>query len=144
MLNKVTLIGNVGQDPEIRSTQDGREVASFSLATSDRWKDKTTGEKKEKTEWHRIVCFQEGLVKVIKDYVEKGTKLYIEGALVTRKWTDKDGVERYTTEINIKMQGKLILLTSKGDSDGATSSRPPTPPAETYTAPGAMDDEIPF
>ena len=141
MLNKVTLIGNVGQDPEIRSTQDGREVASFSLATSDRWKDKTTGEKKEKTEWHRIVCFQEGLVKVIKTYVKKGSKLYVEGALVTRKWTDKDGVDRYSTEINIKLQGKLFLLDSKGD--GETSSRPPNPPAETY-APAATDDEIPF
>jgi single-strand DNA-binding protein len=142
MFNRVTLIGNVGQDPEIRSTQDGREVASFSLATSDRWKDKDTGEKKEKTEWHRIVCFHEPLVRVIKEYVTKGSKLYIEGALVTRKWTDKDGIERYSTEINVKMQGKLLMLDGKSEASGST--RPPTPPAETYQAGGAVDDEIPF
>jgi len=142
MLNKVTLIGNVGQDPEIRSLQDGKEVATFSLATSDRWKDKTTGEKKEKTEWHRIVCFQQGLVKVIKDYVEKGSRLYVEGSLVTRKWTDKDGVERYTTEINVKMNDTIKLLSAKND-DAAPSGRPPTPPAESYSS-DKLDDEIPF
>ena len=98
-LNKVTLIGNLGKDPEIRTTNDGRELANFSLATSESWKDKVTGEKKDKTEWHRVVVFNEGLVRVIKSYVKKGSKLYIEGQLQTRKWVDNENQERYTTEI---------------------------------------------
>jgi single-strand DNA-binding protein len=98
-LNKVILIGNLGNDPEIRNTNDGREIANFSLATGESWKDKVTGDKKEKTEWHRIVCFNEGLVKVIKEYVKKGTKLYIEGQLQTRKWLDSTNQEKYTTEV---------------------------------------------
>ncbi|MEE9313327.1 MAG: single-stranded DNA-binding protein [Rhizobiaceae bacterium] len=117
-VNKVILVGNLGQDPEIRRTQDGRPIANFSIATSDTWKDKNTGERREKTEWHRIVCFQEGLCKVIENYVKKGSKVYIEGALQTRKWTDPQGVEKYTTEI--VMQGfdsKLVMLDSR-NSDG--------------------------
>src|ERR1700685_1660703 len=98
-VNKVILVGNLGKDPEIRSTQDGREIASFSLATSQSWKDNATGERKEKTEWHNIVVFNTNLVGVVKNYVKKGSKLYIEGALQTRKWTDKDGRERYSTEV---------------------------------------------
>ncbi len=110
-LNKVLLIGNVGKDPEIRSTQDGREIANLSLATSESWKDKTTGERKEKTEWHNVVVFNENLVKVIKSYVKKGSKLYIEGALQTRKWTDKNGVEKYSTEIVLQgFSGSIVLL----------------------------------
>ena len=101
-LNKVILIGNVGKDPEIRTTQDGKEIATFVLATSDSWKDKATSEKKEKTEWHRIVIFSEGLVNVVKNYVKKGSKLFIEGSLQTRKWNDNAGIERYTTEIVMK------------------------------------------
>ena len=98
-INKVILVGNVGQDPEIRSTQDGREIANLSLATSESWKDKNSGEKREKTEWHRVVIFSQGLVGITKNYVKKGTKLYLEGQLQTRKWTDNQGVEKYTTEI---------------------------------------------
>ena len=98
-INKVILVGNVGQDPEIRSTQDGREIANFSIATSESWKDKNTGERKDKTEWHRVAVFSQGLVTIIKNYVKKGTKLYIEGAIQSRKWTDNQGVEKTTTEI---------------------------------------------
>lgn len=113
-LNKVTLIGNVGQDPEIRQTKDGKDVASFSLATSESWKDKSSGEKRDKTEWHRIVVFSQGLVGVIKNYVKKGSKLYIEGSLQTRKWTDKEGIEKYTTEIILQgFSSKLLMLDSK-------------------------------
>ena len=119
-LNKVTLIGNVGQDPEIRSTQDGRELANFSLATTENWKDKNTGERQSKTEWHRIVVFSQGLVGVIKNYVKKGSKLYIEGALQTRKWTDKSGIEKYTTEIvlqNYNSNLQILNFTNSQDSD---------------------------
>ncbi len=149
MLNKVTLIGNVGQDPDIRSTDSGKEIATLSLATSERWKDKSSGEKKEKTEWHRIVVFNEGLVKIVKSYVKKGSRLYIEGALATRKWTDKDGVERYTTEILLNFGATLHLLDKKDSTD-----RPPPASSDSYggdTRPPAthgnnnmMDDEIPF
>ncbi|CAN0584821.1 unnamed protein product, partial [Ectocarpus sp. 12 AP-2014] len=112
-LNKVTLIGNLGRDPEIRTTNDGKEIANFSLATSENWKDKATGEKKDKTEWHRIVCFNEGLVKIIKEYVKKGTKLYIEGQLQTRKWLDNVNQERYTTEVVLQgYNAHLVLLGS--------------------------------
>ena len=119
-LNRVILIGNVGQDPEIRSTQDGREIANFSLATTENWKDKNTGERQSKTEWHRIVVFSQGLVGVIKNYVKKGSKLYIEGALQTRKWTDKSGIEKYTTEIvlqNYNSNLQILNFTNSQDSD---------------------------
>jgi single-strand DNA-binding protein len=99
MLNKVILIGNLAQDPDIRQTSDGRELANFSLATTEYWKDKNTGEKKDKTEWHRVVVFSQGLVGIVKNYVKKGTKIYIEGQLQTRKWTDNNGIDKYTTEI---------------------------------------------
>ena len=118
-LNKVTLIGNLGKDPEIRTTSDGRELANFSIATSESWKDKVTGERKDKTEWHRVVVFNEGLVRVIKSYVKKGSKLYIEGQLQTRKWVDNDNQERYTTEIVLQnYNSSLILLDSKGEGSG--------------------------
>jgi len=116
-VNKVILIGNVGQDPELRATQDGRELANFSLATTESWKDKSTGERKDKTEWHRIVVFSQGLVGVIKNYVKKGSKLYIEGQLQTRKWTDDKGVDRYSTEIILQnFNSSLQILTKKEDS----------------------------
>ena len=116
-INKVILIGNLGKDPEIRTTQDGREIANFSLATSESWKDKMTGERKDKTEWHNIVVFNDGLVKVIKSYVKKGSKLYIEGKLTTRKWQDQQGQDRYTTEIVLQgFNSTLVLLDSKSDS----------------------------
>ena len=115
-LNKVILIGNVGQDPEIRSTQQGSQVASFSLATTDTWKDKSSGERKSKTEWHRIVVFNDSIAGVIKNYVKKGSKLYIEGSLQTRKWQDNNGVEKFTTEIILQNYNGRIELLDKKDS----------------------------
>jgi single-strand DNA-binding protein len=120
-VNKVILVGNLGKDPEIRSTQDGREIASFSLATSETWKDKNSGERKEKTEWHNIVIFNPNLVTVVKNYVKKGSKLYIEGALQTRKWTDKEGHDRYSTEVVLQnYNGSLTML--DGNKGGDSSS----------------------
>jgi len=122
-LNKVTLIGNVGQDPEIRTMQDGRQMASFSVATTESWKDKATGEKRDKTEWHNISVFSEGLVRVIQSYVKKGSKLYIEGQLKTDKYTDKDGIERYSTKIVLQnYSGTIILLDSRGNNQGGNDS----------------------
>ncbi len=113
-LNKVVLIGNVGRDPEFRSTNDGKEVALFTMATSDSWKDRLTGEKKDRTEWHRIVVYNDGLVKVIKSYLKKGSKIYLEGSLHTRKWVDKLGQDRYVAEIILQnYNAELILLDSK-------------------------------
>src|SRR5690242_15397049 len=109
-INRAILIGNVGKDPEIRSTSDGREIANLSLATSESWKDKNTGEKKEKTEWHRVTILNENLVNVVKNYVKKGSKLYIEGSIQTRKWTDKDLIERYSTEIVLQNYGGVIIM----------------------------------
>ena len=124
-INKVILVGNVGQDPEIRSISDGREIANFSLATSESWKDKNSGEKKEKTEWHRVVIFSQGLVNIVKNYVKKGTKLYVEGALQTRKWTDNQGVEKYTTEIVLQnFNSSLQILDSRERSGGGSSYSP--------------------
>ncbi len=121
-INKVILVGNLGQDPEIRSTQDGREIASFSIATSDSWKDKNTGEKKDKTEWHRIVIFSQGLVGIAKSYLKKGTKVYLEGSLQTRKWTDAQGVEKYTTEVTLQnYNSTLQILDSKDRASGGSS-----------------------
>ena len=111
-VNKVILLGNLGQDPDIRTMQNGKKVCTFSLATSDSWKDKETGEKKEKTEWHRVVVFNEGLIGVVESYIKKGTKLYVEGSLQTRKWTDDKGVEKYTTEIVIQGYGGRIDIVS--------------------------------
>ncbi|MBS0247401.1 MAG: single-stranded DNA-binding protein [Proteobacteria bacterium] len=120
-VNKVILIGNLGADPEIRRTQDGRPVANLRIATSETWRDKNTGERKEKTEWHRVVVFNEGLCKVIEQYLKKGAKVYIEGALQTRKWQDKDGQDRYSTEV--VLQGFNSVLTMlDGRSGGAGSS----------------------
>jgi single-strand DNA-binding protein len=116
-INKVILIGNVGSDPEIRNTNDGREIASFSLATSESWKDKNTGEKKDKTEWHRLVVFSQGLVGIVKNYVKKGSKLYIEGQLQTRKWTDKDGADKYTTEIVLQNFNSTLQILSSSNSN---------------------------
>ena len=116
-VNKVILLGNLGQDPDIRTMQSGKKVATMSIATSDSWKDKDTGEKKEKTEWHRIVVFNEGLVGVVENYIKKGTKLYIEGALQTRKWTDDSGTEKYTTEVVIQgYGGRIDIVSAKGNN----------------------------
>ena len=120
-VNKVILLGNLGQDPDIRTMQNGKKVCTFSLATSDSWKDKETGEKKEKTEWHRVVVFNEGLIGVVESYIKKGTKLYLEGSLQTRKWTDDKGVEKYTTEIVIQGYGcRIDILSAKGSNQELT------------------------
>ena len=118
-VNKVILIGNLGQDPEIRSFGNGGQVANFSLATSETWKDKNTGERREKTEWHRVAVFGDGLVRVVQNYVKKGSKLYIEGKLETRKWQDKDGNDRYTTEVRVSGPGStLTMLDGRGEGGG--------------------------
>ncbi len=123
-LNKVILIGNVGKDPEIRSSQDSREFANFSVATSETWKDKS-GEKKERTEWHRISVFSQALVQIVKNYVHKGSRLYIEGNLQTREWVDQSGVKRYVTEVVVQQYGgSIILLDAK--SAGPSRDRPAT------------------
>jgi single-strand DNA-binding protein len=118
-VNKVILVGNLGRDPEIRSTQDGTKVANLSLATSESWRDKNTGERKERTEWHRVVIFNERLVDVVEKYVKKGSKLYVEGALQTRKWTDNTGAEKYSTEVVLqRFRGELTMLDGRGGGGG--------------------------
>jgi single-strand DNA-binding protein len=122
-VNKVILVGNLGRDPEIRSMQSGEEIAQLSLATSETWRDKASGERKERTEWHRVVIFNENLVKVAKQYLKKGSKVYIEGSLQTRKWTDKDGAEKYTTEVVLqRFRGELTMLDGRegGGSGGGS------------------------
>lgn len=121
-VNKVILVGNVGQDPEVCQFQNGGQVASFSLATSENWKDKNTGERREKTEWHRISIFNEGLVRVVQQYVKKGSKLYIEGQLETRKWQDQNGQDKYTTEVVLRgYGGNLTMLDSRNSEGGGRS-----------------------
>ena len=148
-LNKVMLIGNLGADPVIRQTQDGKRLAQLSLATSESWKDKATGEKKEKTSWHRIVIFNDGLAGVVENYVKKGSKIFVEGQLQTRKFTDQDGNEKYTTEVVLgNYNGTLTMLDSRGgntesmgaiDSDLNQDMASSQPPADLD-----IDDEIPF
>lgn len=142
-VNKAILIGNVGKDPEIRSTQDGREIANLSIATSEKWKDKNTGERKEKTEWHRVVCFSEGLVNVIKKYVKKGSKLYIEGQIQTRKWQDQSGNDRYSTEIVLQgFNATLVLLDSQQQNSEFQQAAQQSQQAMDHQAP--IDNEMPF
>lgn len=139
-VNKVILIGNVGNTPEVRAMQSGDSVVNLSVATSEKWKDKATGEYKENTQWHRVVSFNQGLNKVIQSYVNKGSKIYIEGQLETRKWTDSNGIEKYTTEIVLRpYRGELVLLDSKQKTDDS-------PPNESTALPPSndLDDEIPF
>lgn len=121
-INKVILVGNVGKDPEIRTMSNGNEVATFSLATTDVWKDKTTHERKEKTEWHKIVVYSSGLANIVKLYVKKGTKLYLEGSLQTRKWVGNDGLERYTTEVVLQGFNATLQLLDARNSSGSSSS----------------------
>ena len=118
-VNKVILIGNLGADPEIKRTQDGRPIANLRIATSETWRDKNTGERKEKTEWHRVVVFNEGLCKVIEQYVKKGSKVYIEGALQTRKWTDQSGVEKYSTEVVLQGFNSTLTMLDGRSGGGA-------------------------
>lgn len=118
-VNKVILIGNLGRDPEIRRTQDGRPIANLALATSETWRDRNTGERREKTEWHRVVVFSEGLCRVVEQYMKKGTKLYVEGQLQTREWEDQQGQKRYTTEVAIQNYGGTIeMLSGRGEGGG--------------------------
>ncbi|MBN8958024.1 MAG: single-stranded DNA-binding protein [Rhizobiales bacterium] len=143
-VNKVILVGNVGADPEIRRTQDGRQIANIRLATSESWRDKATGERKEKTEWHRVTIFNEGLCRVVEQYVKKGSKLYLEGQLQTRKWADKEGNEKYSTEVVLQgFGGALVMLDGKEKASAPQQSYP-----EEKERVGKhrddMDDEIPF
>lgn len=146
-LNLVQVIGNVGKDPEIRSLgSGGGRVANFSVATSDRWKDKNTGQVNERTEWHRVACFNEGLIGVIEKYVKKGSKVYISGQLQTRKWQDQQGQDRYSTEIVMRAyRGELVLLGGRQNGDqvenGAEQSAMATATGSTLSD---LDDEVPF
>lgn len=139
-LNKVQLIGSLGKDPEVRSTQSGKKIASMSVATSESWKDQS-GEKQERTEWHKVVIFNEGLAGVAERFLKKGSKVFVEGQLQTRKWTDNDGVERYITEVVLNGFGSsLILLSPKSESQSNSTA----PSAASYASEPLMDDEIPF
>lgn len=153
MLNKVTLIGNLGADPEIRRTQDGRPIANIRLATNETWRDKATGERKQKTEWHRVVVFNEGLCKVVEQYLAKGSTIYVEGKIKTRKWTDQAGVEKYSTEIVLEQfDAKLVMLGGGGGNGGSGCGEFDDDAPSTRGGGGArrpsrnndMDDEIPF
>ena len=118
-VNKVILVGNLGADPEMRRTQDGKPIANFSVATSETWRDRNSGERREKTEWHRVVCFNEGLCKVIEQYVKKGSKVYLEGQLQTRKWQDQNGQDKYTTEVVLQgFNSNLTMLDSRNEGGG--------------------------
>ena len=154
-VNKVILVGNLGRDPEIRNLPSGEKVANLSLATSEQWRDKASGERKEKTEWHRVVIFNENLVRVAENYLKKGSTIYIEGSLQTRKWTDQQGVEKYSTEVVLqKFRGELTMLGGRGDGGGASrggdddyssgfstgGANKPSGPKESYD----LNDDIPF
>ncbi|MEO5337698.1 MAG: single-stranded DNA-binding protein [Magnetospirillum sp. WYHS-4] len=168
-VNKVILVGNLGRDPEVRYAQDGSKIVNFTLATSESWKDKGSGERKEKTEWHRVVVFNDRLAGIAEQYLRKGSKVYVEGSLQTRKWTGNDGQERYTTEVVLtRFKGELTLLDSKGGGGGGGGGYSPpgepdwAPPDQGGTASGSggsrpaggagrgpapggdLDDEIPF
>jgi single-strand DNA-binding protein len=165
-VNKVILIGNLGADPEIKRTQDGRPIANLRIATSESWRDRTSGERKEKTEWHRVVIFNEGLCKVAEQYLKKGAKVYIEGQLQTRKWTDQNGVEKYSTEVVLQNFNSTLTMLDKAegrqqspDDYGTTRTREsseensyanahgraqPSGQSSSYRARGDMDEEIPF
>lgn len=142
-VNKVILVGNVGRDPEVRTTQDGRKIVNLSLATSESWtKD---GVKHDRTEWHRIVCFNERLGEIIEKYVRKGSKIYVEGSLATRKWTDQAGVEKYSTEVILSAYRGEITMLSSGQPSAAPSQTTSSAPAATTAAPrDPIDDDIPF
>ncbi len=161
-VNKVILVGNVGKDPEIRSMQNGGKIANLTLATSETWNDKASGERKEKTEWHRVVVFNDRLVDVVERFVKKGEKIYVEGALQTRKWTDQSGQEKYTTEVVVdRFRGEITLLGGRsgsrdeGSYGGGGESAPRSPSREPARGGGGapswepskssdLDDDIPF
>ena len=139
-VNRVILIGNVGKDPEVRRLSNGSPVVNLSMATSESWRDKTTGERKERTEWHRVVIFNEGLCKVAEQYIHKGDKIYVEGQMQTRKWTDKEGVERYSTEVVLQnFKSQLVLLGGK-KAEAESEVYDDTPKTKSTLE----DSEIPF
>jgi single-strand DNA-binding protein len=149
-VNKAILIGNLGKDPEVRNTQGGSKIVTFSLATSESWTDKASGERKEKTEWHRIVVFNERIADIAERFLSKGRKVYVEGALQTRKWTDQGGQEKYTTEVIIdRFRGELSLVDSNPDRDDAGAraggnSRSKPQDNGWQPSPSDLDEEIPF
>jgi single-strand DNA-binding protein len=144
-VNKVILVGNLGRDPEVRRMTSGEPVVNLSVATSENWKDKATGERKERTEWHRVVIFNENLAKVAESYLRKGSKVYLEGQLSTRKWTDKDGAEKYTTEVVLnRFRGELVMLDSKGEGGGGARVSGASESPASFERGSDMDDEIPF
>ena len=151
-VNKVILIGNLGREPEVRTMQNGGKVCNLSVATSERWKDRNSGEQQEKTEWHRVVVFDDRLVDVAERYLQKGSKVYLEGELQTRKWTDQSGQDKYTTEVVLRrFRGQLTMLDSRGggSNEGGAYDAPQeySPPQDTGAAPAGgsdLDDEIPF
>lgn len=145
-INKVILVGNIGQEPQVRTMQSGQKVVTFSLATSDRWRDRQTGEQKEQTEWHRVVIFNPSLVDVAERMLQKGTKLYLEGALRTRKWQNQQGVDTFTTEVVLNpYSGQMVILSGAKAMDGSadTSSSAPSQPREEVRIEDIADD-IPF
>ena len=161
-VNKVILVGNLGKDPEVRNAQNGTKIVNFTLATSETWNDKASGERKERTEWHRVVVFNERIADVCEKYLKKGAKVYVEGSLQTRKWTDQSGQEKYTTEIVIdRFRGEMTMLSGRGDDAGGSSgyeggrsggaSRPAAaksggggPSWDSPKGGSDLDDEIPF
>lgn len=146
-VNKAILVGNLGKDPEVRYTQSGSAIANITIATSESWRDKATGEQKEKTEWHRVVLFGK-LAEIAGEYLRKGSQVYIEGKLTTRKWADQAGVEKYTTEIHVNVGGVLQMLGSKPDGGGGSQpqqqGRQPQQQASSNEPPMDFDDDIPF
>lgn len=145
-INKVILVGNIGQDPQVRTMQSGQKVVSFSLATSDRWRDRQSGEQKEQTEWHRVVIFSPNLVEVAERMLQKGTKLYIEGTLRTRKWQNQQGVDTYTTEVVLnQFSGTMVILSGAKAVDSMSGATPATPaqPTEEISI-AEIGDDIPF
>ncbi len=153
-VNKVILVGNLGRDPEVRSTQQGSELCNLSIATSETWRDKGTGERRERTEWHRVVIFNENLVRVAKDFLQKGRKVYVEGQLQTRKWQDQSGQDRYSTEVVLgRFRGDLQILDSRGQGGGQMGDGgggggyeqlPDDGGPGQAMPPAELDDEIPF
>ena len=151
-VNKVILVGNLGADPEIRQTQDGRPIANLRIATSERWKDRNSGERRERTEWHRVVVFSEGLCRIIEQYVKKGSKLYLEGQLQTRKWQDQSGQDRYSTEVVLQgFNATMTILDSRQQDGGGGQKQPAQEDASQDNAQDSsvdyskeLDDDVPF
>lgn len=144
-VNRVIIIGNLGADPEIRHTNDGRPIANLRIATSESWRDKSTGERKEKTEWHSVVIFSEGLCKIAEQYLRKGSKVYLEGQLQTRKWQDRDGNDRYSTEVVLQgFNATLVMLDGKSSSQTDSQPAPQQQDSGQSFARNDMDDEVPF